>query len=74
MKLPEEEPSPEPARDPEENSILHFVLDGLMYSLEHKDGLTDEQAWNILKESFPDVRIVPEVIYRTRTQQHKKHK
>lgn len=64
----ESEPRPS---EPEDDTILHFVLDGVMYALKQNQ-MTQEQAWNLLKDSFPDVRIVPEDIYKTRTNSHKK--
>lgn len=53
-------------RQPDDTLILHFVLDGVMYALEQRNGLSQEQTWNLLKDSFPDVKIVPEHVYRNR--------
>lgn len=43
--------------DPDRSYTLHFVLDGVRYALDQKNGLTKEQAVNNLRVWFPDIEI-----------------
>lgn len=40
--------------------IVEYMLDGRYYRLHTIDGLTQEQTFDLLKESFPDIEILPE--------------
>lgn len=52
------EKPPKPERLPEDDTILHFCLDGVTYALK-QNALSQEEAYDSLKRWFPDVDILP---------------
>lgn len=40
--------------------IIEYMLDGRYYRLTTLDGLSQEQTFDLLKESFPDIEILPQ--------------